>query len=375
MATEFFMPSVNVMGVGCVAEVPKQVRAVKGAKVLIVTDQALVAAGVVAKVTALLDTESIPFAMFDTVQPNPTTQNVADGLAMYETEGCDVLMAVGGGSPIDCAKGIGLVAGNGGSITYYEGLDVSAEPMPPLITVNTTAGTASEMTRFTIITDTERKVKMAIVDRHVTPTVSVNDPELMASMPPSLTAATGMDALTHAIEALVSTGATPLTDSVALTAIELIGQHLPAAVKDGSDMAAREQMAYAQFMAGMAFNNASLGYVHAMAHQLGGFYDLPHGVCNAILLPVVSEFNAPAAADKLAQAAAALGAKADAAECIKAIRKLSKAVGIPSGLAELGVKEDDFATLANNAMKDACMLTNPREAAKDDVIGMYANAM
>jgi alcohol dehydrogenase len=375
MATEFFMPSVNVMGVGCVAEVPKQVRAVKGAKVLIVTDQALVATGVVAKVTALLDTESIPFAMFDTVQPNPTTQNVADGLAMYETEGCDVLMAVGGGSPIDCAKGIGLVAGNGGSITDYEGLDVSAEPMPPLITVNTTAGTASEMTRFTIITDTERKVKMAIVDRHVTPTVSVNDPELMASMPPSLTAATGMDALTHAIEALVSTGATPLTDSVALTAIELIGQHLPAAVKDGSDMAAREQMAYAQFMAGMAFNNASLGYVHAMAHQLGGFYDLPHGVCNAILLPVVSEFNAPAAADKLAQAAAALGAKADAAECIKAIRKLSKAVGIPSGLAELGVKEDDFATLANNAMKDACMLTNPREAAKDDVIGMYANAM
>ena len=375
MSIEFFMPSVNVMGAGCVAEVSKQVRAVGGEKVLIVTDQALTAAGVVGKVTALLDAEAIPYATFDTVQPNPTTQNVADGLAMFEAAGCDMLMAVGGGSPIDCAKGIGLVAGNGGTIADYEGLDVSAKPMCPLITVNTTAGTASEMTRFTIITDTARKVKMAIVDRHVTPTVSINDPELMASMPASLTAATGMDALTHAIEALVSTGATPLTDSVALTAIKLVGRYLPAAVADGKDMTAREQMAYAQFMAGMAFNNASLGYVHAMAHQLGGFYDLPHGVCNAILLPAVSEFNAPAAAEKFAQAAVALGAKADAASCIEAIRKLAATVGVPTGLAELGVKAEDFSTLADNAMKDACMLTNPREATKDDVIGIYSNAM
>jgi alcohol dehydrogenase len=375
MSIEFFMPSVNVMGPGCVSEIPKQIRAVNGKKVLVVTDRALVDAGVVGKVTSLLDADAIAYATFDTVQPNPTTQNVADGLAVFEAAGCDMLMAIGGGSPIDCAKGIGLVAGNGGMISDYEGLDVSAKPMCPLIAVNTTAGTASEMTRFTIITDPARKVKMAIVDRHVTPSVSINDPELMMSMPPSLTAATGMDALTHAVEALVSTAATPLTDSVALAAIELVGQHLPAAVADGTDMAAREQMAYAQFMAGMAFNNASLGYVHAMAHQLGGFYDLPHGVCNAILLPAVCEFNAQAAPEKFAQAAAALGVKPDASRCIKAIRALSASVGIPKGLTELGVKPEDFPTLAANAMKDACMLTNPREATLDDVIGIYSSAM
>ncbi len=375
MSTGFFMPSVNLMGPGCVAEVPGQIRALNGKKVLVVTDRALMDAGVVGKVTALLEADDIAYAIFDAVQPNPTTNNVADGLVLFRAEGCDMLMAVGGGSPIDCAKGIGLVMGNGGAIADYEGVDVSAGPMCPLIAVNTTAGTASEMTRFTIITDPERKVKMAIVDRHVTPSISINDPELMVSMPPSLTAATGMDALTHAIEALVSTGATPLTDSVALTAIELIGRHLPAAVADGSNMNAREQMAYAQFMAGMAFNNASLGYVHAMAHQLGGFYDLPHGVCNAILLPVVSEFNSSAAANKFARAAVALGAKAKASKCIKAIRDLSASVGIPSGLAGLGVNADDFPTLADNAMKDACMLTNPRKATRDDIIEIYKQAM
>lgn len=189
-------------------------------------------------------------------------------------------------------KALQFVAANGGKIADYEGLDRSAKPQLPLISINTTAGTASEMTRFCIITDEARHIKMAIVDKHVTPILSVNDAALMAGMPPKLTAATGMDALTHAVEAYVSTAATPITDAQALMAAELIGRYLRRAVANGKDEEAREQMAYAQFLAGMAFNNASLGYVHAMAHQLGGFYDLPHGVCNAVLLPHVQAFNA-----------------------------------------------------------------------------------
>ncbi len=194
---------------------------------------------------------------------------------------CDFVVSLGGGSPHDCAKGIALCATNGGHIRDYEGVDRSAKPQLPLVAINTTAGTASEMTRFCIITDESRHVKMAIVDRNVTPLMSVNDPALMVAMPKGLTAATGMDALTHAIEAYVSTAATPITDACAIKAIELISANLRLAVRDGADLKARENMAYAQFLAGMAFNNASLGYVHAMAHQLGGFYDLPHGVCNA----------------------------------------------------------------------------------------------
>ena len=254
--------------------------------------------------------------------------------------------------------------------------------MPPFIAVNTTAGTASEMTRFTIITDTDRHVKMAIVDWHVTPTVSINDPELMVSMPPSLTAATGMDALTHAVEAYVSTIATPVTDSAAMKSIELISQYLRPAVANGKNMEAREKMAYAEFMAGMAFNNASLGNVHAMAHQLGGFYDLPHGVCNAILLPHVERFNLIACPERFADIAAAMGENIEGLSVIEAadlalesIKRLSEDVGIPSGLKELGVEEKDFPTLADNALKDACGLTNPRIATKTDIIQIYKNAM
>jgi alcohol dehydrogenase len=252
----------------------------------------------------------------------------------------------------------------------------------PLIAINTTAGTASEMTRFCIITDEVRHVKMAIVDRNVTPLLSVNDPSLMAAMPKGLTAATGMDALTHAVEAYVSTAATPITDACALKAIELISANLRTAVAQGDNMTARENMAYAQFLAGMAFNNASLGYVHAMAHQLGGFYDLPHGVCNAILLPHVSSFNASVCPARFKDIAHAMGvetqqldAEKGAAAAIAAIRKLSADVGIPSGLVELGVKADDIPTLATNAMKDACGFTNPRPANQDEIEQIFHTAM
>ena len=277
---------------------------------------------------------------------------------------------------------IGIVATNGGNIRDYEGVDKSAKAMPPFIAVNTTAGTASEMTRFCIITDTSRKVKMAIVDWRVTPNVAIDDPLLMMGMPPALTAATGMDALTHAVEAYVSTMATPVTDACALKAIELIAENLRAAVANGSDMFARDNMCYAQYLAGMAFNNASLGHVHAMAHQLGGFYDLPHGVCNAILLPHVSRFNLIARMDRFVDIAVAMGEHVEGLstrkageKAMEAIQTLSSDVGIPSGLAQLGVKKEDLRIMSENAQKDACGLTNPRCPSLEDVIGIYANAL
>ena len=320
--------------------------------------------------------------MFGGAEPNPTDKNVLAGMKVWKKEKCDSIVSLGGGSSHDCAKGIGLVASNGGKIQDFEGVDQSQNEMVPLVSVNTTAGTASEMTRFCIITDSKRKVKMAIVDWRVTPSVSINDPELMMGMPPALTAATGMDALTHSIEAYVSTAANPLTDSAALMSIKLIAEYLPMAVANGTNMVAREKMAYAQLLAGMAFNNASLGYVHAMAHQLGGFYNLPHGVCNAILLPIVSEFNIIGNSERFKDIAEAMGENVDglstveaAHKAISAIKALSKSVGIPSGLSELGVKEEDFEVMATNAKLDACQLTNPRLATLEQVIEMFRLAM
>lgn len=378
----YYMPPVSLMGIGSYKTVGTQIKALGASKTLIVTDKGIVGTGICAKITDILDVENIKYAIFDGAQPNPTVGNVEDGLKVFQKNKCDCIISLGGGSPHDCAKGIGLVAGNGGSIKDYEGLDQSKKPMVPLIAVNTTAGTASEMTRFAIITDTDRHVKMAIVDWHTTPTIAINDPLLMMGMPPSLTAATGMDALTHAIEAYVSTAATPITDSNALAAIDLITKYLKRAVEDGSDMEARDQMAYAEFLAGMAFNNASLGYVHAMAHQLGGFYDLPHGVCNAILLPHIEAYNAKVVPERFIAIAKAMGenvegltAKKAANVVIKAIKKLSKEIKIPSGIGKLGAKEEDFPTLAENAMKDACGITNPKQPTKEEIIELYRKAL
>lgn len=378
----YFIPTVNLMGAGAVSDIGKQSKILGGSKALVVTDKHLIAAGIVEKVTTLLEQSNIDFVIYDQVKPNPTVKNVDEGVAIYKNGNCDIIIAVGGGSPIDCAKGVGLLITNGGLIKDYEGLDMSEKAMPPLIAVNTTAGTGSEMTRFTIITDTDRHIKMAIVDWHVTPTVSINDPELMVSMPTALTASTGMDALTHSVEAYLSTIATPVTDSAALKSIELISQYLRMAVANGENMEAREKMAYAEFLGGMAFNNASLGYVHAMAHQLGGFYDLPHGVCNAILLPHVARFNMIACPERFVDIAIAMGENVeglsimDAADkALEAIQRLSSDIGIPSGLEGLGVKEEDMPILTENAMKDACSATNPRHATKEEIIQIFKNAM
>jgi alcohol dehydrogenase len=382
MSSTFFIPSVNMMGIGSLDEAMIAIRKYGFRKALIVTDAGLAKAGVADKVARLLAEQDINSTLFDGAKPNPTVSNVENGLELLNRSDCDFIISLGGGSPHDCAKGIALCAANGGHISDYEGVDQSAKPQMPLIAINTTAGTASEMTRFCIITDETRHVKMAIVDRNVTPLLSVNDPSLMAAMPKGLTAATGMDALTHAIEAYVSTAATPITDACALKAVELISANLRTAVAKGDDMNARENMAYAQFMAGMAFNNASLGFVHAMAHQLGGFYDLPHGVCNAILLPHVESFNASICPARLKDVATAMGvdtrsldAEKGAAAAIAAIRKLSLDVGIPGGLAELGAKADDIPILAANAMKDACGFTNPRSATQDQIEEIFRTAM
>ena len=382
MTSAFFIPTVNLMGAGCLKDAADAIQSKGFKRGLIVTDVILNKIGVVKKVQTLLNQRAVESVVYDGTKPNPTIRNVNDGLALLKEHDCDFVISLGGGSPHDCAKGIALLATNGGTISDYEGVDRSAKSMLPLVAINTTAGTASEMTRFCIITDEERHIKMAIVDKHTTPLISVNDPELMLAKPASLTAATGMDALTHAVEAYVSIAATPITDAVAIKAIELIQANLRTAVSNGDDIHAREQMAYAQFMAGMAFNNASLGYVHAMAHQLGGFYDLPHGVCNAVLLPHVQRYNAQVCPERLRDVAKAMGvdvsamtAEQGAAAAIEAIQQLSKDVGIPAGLRELGAQEQDIPTLADNALKDACGFTNPKQATHAEISAIFAEAM
>ncbi|MBG2875194.1 L-threonine dehydrogenase [Proteus alimentorum] len=378
----FYIPSVNKIGAGCLADAVSSMKDFGFHKALIVTDSILNQLGVVDKVSKLLTEAGISSVTYDGTAPNPTVENVEAGLALLKENQCDCVISLGGGSPHDCAKGIALVASNGGKIADYEGVDRSAKPQLPLISINTTAGTASEMTRFCIITDTARHIKMAIVDKNVTPILSVNDSELMIGMPKGLTAATGMDALTHAVEAYVSIAANPITDACALKAVTMISESLRKVVDNGGDATARENMAYAQFLAGMAFNNASLGYVHAMAHQLGGFYNLPHGVCNAVLLPHVQAYNIQAAAGRLKDIAQAMGVDVSAMSdeqgakaCIEEIRKMAKDVGIPAGLKELGVKEEDFKTLAENALKDACAITNPVQGSESDVIELFRQAM
>ncbi|HAT4124696.1 TPA: L-threonine dehydrogenase [Clostridium perfringens] len=382
MSYKFFMPAISLMGADCLKDAGEQVAELGFKKALIVTDKVLGQIGIVKKVTDVLDNKSIEYAIYDETKPNPTVKNVNDGLALLKEKECDFVISLGGGSAHDCAKGIALLATNGGEIKDYEGVDKSKKPQLPMVGINTTAGTGSEMTLFAIITDEERHIKMALVDKHLTPIIAVNDPMLMLAMPKSLTAATGMDALTHAIEAYVSTSATPITDACAEKAIELISNYLVNAVENGEDVEARDMMAYAEYLAGMAFNNASLGYVHAMAHQLGGFYNLPHGVCNAILLPHVQEYNKATSASRLAKIAKIMGGNIEgltdeqgADLCIDMIKSLSETVGIPEGLGVLGVKESDFETLATNALNDACSLTNPRKGNLEEVIAIFKKAM
>ncbi|MGG0718426.1 iron-containing alcohol dehydrogenase [Robertmurraya massiliosenegalensis] len=374
----YYVPSTNLMGRGCLKELAPLVKDLGYKKALVVTDKYLNQSGIAGKVLAELDAIKLEYFIFDDVKPNPTIENVYAGHDVLRTQECDFIISIGGGSPQDAAKAIGLYATNGGDLREYEGVGKTKFKSLPIVAVNTTAGTSSEFTINYVITDKEREIKMVMVDKNSLVTISVNDPELMVDKPAELTAATGMDALTHAIEAIVTPGAYAVTDATALAAVEMVFNYLPRAVKNGHDIEAREQMAYVMFLGGIAFNNAGLGFVHAMAHQLGGVYDLPHGVCNAMLLPIVERENAKRDPRKFRAIAKAIGIdineKTDeqcATEVIEAIKQLSIEVGIPSKLFELGVTEVDLDKLADNSLNDACAPGNPFQPTKEEVISMF----
>lgn len=377
-----YWPALNLVGPGAVKEIGAEIKNLGLKKVLIVTDKVLNDLGVVKQIIDVLEKENVKFAIFDEVQPNPTMKNCHDGLDKFNAENCDSIISIGGGSPQDCAKAVGILKTNGGKISDYEGIFVSKNKSVPIVAVNTTAGTASEVTINYVITDEVRHIKMVMVDPNSLATISVNDPELMINKPAGLTAATGMDALTHAIESYITAGAFRLSDTLSLEAIKLIGESLETAVKDGKNIEARSKMAWASYTAGLSFSNAGLGIVHSMAHQLGSEYNLPHGVANAVLLPHVEEFNMDACGEKFRDIAKALGTctKDMTTEevnkvAIQAIKDLSAKVGIPKGLKELGVKEEDFGKLADQALADACTGGNPKKVSKEDIIAIYMKAM
>ena len=301
----FYVPAINLIGKGVINEVGPYVKELGYKKALLVTDTFIASSDILPKVTKPLDAEGINYVVFSDVDPNPSCKNVLDGLKALQENNCDFIISLGGGSPQDAASCISVMATNGGKPQDYEGLHKSAKKGLPVVAINTTAGTSAEITINYVITDEERKVKMVMVDKNSLALISVNNPELMLSKPADLTAATGMDALTHAIEALVTPGAYDVTKKLSIGAIELIKEYLPRAVANGQDIVAREAMVNAIFLGGMSFNNAGLGYVHSMAHQLGSVYHLPHGVCCAMLLPVVERENAkrvPAAFRNVAKA-------------------------------------------------------------------------
>ena len=374
----YYVPSINLMGAGCLNDLGAKVNDLGFKKAFVVTDNFLMSNGVANKVLNVLEGAGIAYEVYSEVVPNPTCKNVHDGLERLKGTDCDFLVSIGGGSPQDTAKAIGILATNGGHIKEYEGVNLSKNKSLPIVAVNTTAGTSSEVTINYVVTDEERHVKMVMVDKNSLATVTVNDPELMVEKPASLTAATGMDALTHAIETIVTPGAYPVSDATALAAVKIIFDYLPRAVENGHDIEAREQMVYAVFLGGIAFSNAGLGNVHAMAHQLGGIYNLPHGVCNAMLLPYVEEENAKYVPEKFVSIANVLGYDVEgksAQECaafvVDSMKELAKKVGIPATLGELGVNDVDFDLLAENAMKDICAPGNPVEFTKEQIIELY----
>lgn len=376
----FYVPSANLIGAGVVNEIGSYIKELGYRKALLVTDGFLASSPLLAKVTKPLDDAEISYILFKDVEPNPTCKNVMDGLAVLKENACDFIISFGGGSPQDAASCISVIATNGGKPQDYEGLHKSKEKGLPVVAINTTAGTSAEITINYVITDEDRKVKMVMVDKNSLAAISVNDPELMYDKPKALTAATGMDALTHAIESLVTPGAYPITEKLSMGAIELIRENLPKVVENGHDAESRANMVNAIFLGGMAFNNAGLGYVHSMAHQLGAVYNLPHGVCCAMLLPIVERENAKRVPEKFRLVARALGfdiaGKMDV-ECaeyaIAEIERLSEVVGIPKRLTELNIKEEefDFEYLSKNALIDACAPGNPFIPTLEETIAMY----
>ncbi|WP_373470805.1 iron-containing alcohol dehydrogenase [Carnobacterium alterfunditum] len=380
---DFMMPNVNFFGPGVVEKVGERAKMLNMKKVLIVTDAFLrnLDNGPVKQAESSLLKADIAYVIFDCVEPNPKIRNVKEGKKLYMDNHCDSIITIGGGSSHDCGKGIGIVLSNGDDLPALAGIETLENPLPPLMAVNTTAGTASEITRHAVITNEETHLKFVVVSWRNVPLVSFNDPMLMLDIPTALTAATGMDALTHCVESYVSVNRNPITDAQAIQGIKLISKYLRRAVANGHDVEARTNMAYASILAGMAFNNADLGYVHAMAHQLGGQYDAPHGVCCAVLMPTVEKWNIISnperfsdIAELLGENIAGLSVREAADKAIEAMILISEDVGIPTNIKSLGALPEDFDQMAINALKDGNAFSNPRVGNKDDIIKLFQKA-
>ena len=382
MAQRFVLNETSYHGKGAIKEIANEITARGFKKAFVCSDPDLIKFNVTSKVLAVLDEAAIPYEVYSNIKPNPTIQNVQTGVETFKKSGADCIVAVGGGSSIDTSKAMGIIVNNPefADVRSLEGVAPTKNKCVPIIAVPTTAGTAAEVTINYVITDAEKDRKMVCVDVHDIPVVAVVDPDMMSSMPKGLTAATGMDALTHAIEGYITRGAWELSDMFHITAIKMISENLRSAVKN--EPKGREGMALGQYVAGMGFSNVGLGLVHSMAHPLGALYDTPHGVANAIILPVVMEYNAPATGDKYRDIAVAMGveeAKNMSVEearkaAVNAVRQLAKDVGIPENLKDI-VKREDLDFLAKSAYADACRPGNPRETSVEEIKKLYESML
>jgi len=372
--SKFVIPEI-IFGIGTLAEVGGAVRRVGGRRPMLVSDPGVLAAGWVERAMPHLADVDVDPRLWHDLTPNPKDVEVQAAFELYLESGCDALLAIGGGSCIDLAKAVAILSGNGGHILDYEGIDQATSPIPPMVMVPTTGGSGSDVSQFCVVTDTRNQFKATIGGRALVPDISVTDPEVLTTMSSELSAHTGMDALSHAVESAVSEACDFLSRGHALAAIEGIVEHLPVAAQDPLDLTAREGMARASLQAGMAFTNALLGATHAIAHQIGGALDLPHGLLNAILLPHVMRFNAETHAERYVDVARALGVATDdaydagtaAERAIDRVEELSRSLEIPAGLRDLGVDPADFGRFAPNALRDAYIATNPRPVSEDDV--------
>ena len=378
---KFHAPEI-VFGIDSMAEAAHAAVRLGALRPLLVTDPGLVEAGWVDELVGHLRAQCVDAKVWSAITPNPKDHEIRAGHEFYRAHGCDVLIALGGGSVIDAAKGIAILAANGGDILDYAGVDKATMPIPPLVCIPSTSGTGADVSQFCIVTDTNRGTKITILGRALVPDITVIDPRLLTTMPEWLNAATGLDALTHGIEAFVSLGHNQLTDHHALRAVVMVTENLVSTIERPTEMPARVLMAQAALEAGLAFTNAILGAAHAMSHQVGGLLDLPHGVINGVLLPHVVRFNAEADPAPFATIAACLGIADQRAPALESalaladrLQSLARQVGVPRGLADIGVREEDLPRLATTALQDACMSTNPRPADEAQMQALFRAAM
>ncbi len=384
MIHRFILNEVSYFGPGAREVLPQEIARLGFKKAFVATDKDLIKFGVADKVLKVLEGAGIPYEVFSDIKPNPTVANVKAGVAAFAASGADFILAIGGGSSMDTAKAVGIITNNPefSDVVSLEGVADTKKKSVPIIALPTTAGTAAEVTINYVITDEVNEKKMVCVDPNDIPVMAIVDAELMYTLPKSLTAATGLDALTHAIEGLITKGAWEMSDMFELKAIEMIARHLETAVNEPQNAEARNGMAVAQYIAGMAFSNVGLGVVHGMAHPLGAIFDVPHGVANALLLPTVMEFNMPAALDKYVQIAKAMDvysagmSREEAAQAaVDAVKALSVRVGIPQHLSELGIQASDLDRLATAAAADVCTPGNPREVNKEIILDLYKKVL